>query len=204
MNKHLRLLMIVPLLFIIQCGKSIPTVAPAVPTSPEALFESLRYVAVRKDLKYLKTIQATYSNIVFSNAYWCHYMAKSTGIQLTSEEITELGATQLAADFDNFNSGTLPQQERDNYNLDAAAISFQAGLYRLTKGFNNGAWEKMRIISKQETVQAGRPLVQLGLGLEKDKTLLVLSCMPLPGKDEKRPWVIVTLQLTVNKNGLIL
>jgi len=52
-------------------------------------------------------------------------------------------------------------------------------------------------------VQAGRPLVQMGLGVAKDKQLMVLSCMPLPGKGEKKQWVIVTIQMTVNKNGLM-
>jgi hypothetical protein len=61
----------------------------------------------------------------------------------------------------------------------------------------------MKILSKEETVQAGRPLVQMGLGVAKDKQLMVLSCMPLPGKGEKKQWVIVTIQMTVNKNGLM-
>ena len=61
----------------------------------------------------------------------------------------------------------------------------------------------MKILSKEETVQAGRPLVQMGLGVSKDKQLMVLSCMPLPGKGETKQWVIVTIQMTVNKNGLM-
>ncbi len=191
------------LIGLVACQPSVPNAAPQLPTSPEALFQSLRYVAVRKDVMHLRQIHITYPNIVFSNAFWCAYMAKSLDLQLTPEEATLLDVEDLAKEYDNFNSSRLPQMETTNYNLNQAMRAFQANLYRLTKGFNAQAWEKMKILSKEETVQAGRPLVQLGLGISKDKQLMVLSCMPLPGKGEKKQWVIVTLQMTVNKNGLM-
>ena len=188
---------------LVACQPSVPETAPELPTSPEALFQSLRYVAVRKDLTHLKKIHTTYPNIVFSNAFWCAYMAKSLDLQLTPEEATLFGVEDLVKEYDNFNSSRLPQMETANYNLDQATKTFQANLFRLTKGFNAEAWKKMKILSKEETVQAGRPLVQMGLGVAKDKQLMVLSCMPLPGKGEKKQWVIVTIQMTVNKNGLM-
>lgn len=187
----------------IACQPSIPETAPELPTSPEALFQSLRYVAVRKDVAHLRQIHTTYPNIVFSNGFWCAYMAKSLDLQLTPEEASLLGVEELVKEYDNFNSPRLPQMETANYTLDQATKTFQANLYRLTKGFNAEAWKKMKILSKEETVQAGRPLVQLGLGISEEKQLMVLSCMPLPGKGEKKQWVIVTLQMTVNKNGLM-
>jgi len=188
---------------LVACQPSVPETAPELPTSPEALFQSLRYVAVRKDVTHLKQIHTTYPNIVFSNAFWCAYMAKSLDLQLTPEEATLFGVEDLVKEYDNFNSSRLPQMETANYNLDQATKTFQANLFRLTKGFNAEAWKKMKILSKEETVQAGRPLVQMGLGVAKDKQLMVLSCMPLPGKGEKKQWVIVTIQMTVNKNGLM-
>ena len=130
-------------------------------------------------------------------------MAKSLDLQLTPEEATLFGVEDLVKEYDNFNSSRLPQMETVNYNLDQATKTFQANLFRLTKGFNAEAWKKMKILSKEETVQAGRPLVQMGLGVSKDKQLMVLSCMPLPGKGETKQWVIVTIQMTVNKNGLM-
>ncbi len=191
------------LIGLVACQPSVPDIAPELPTSPEALFQSLRYVAVKKDASHLKQIHTTYPNSVFSNAFWCAYMAKSLDLQLTPEEATLFGVEDLVKEYDNFNSSRLPQMETGNYNLDQATKAFQANLYRLTKGFNAEAWKKMKILSKEETVQAGRPLVQMGLGISKDKQLMVLSCMPLPGKGEKKQWVIVTLQMTVNKNGLM-
>ncbi len=194
---------LIVLVGLIACQPSVPKTAPELPTSPEALFQSLRYVVIQKDISHLKQIHTTYPNIVFSNAFWCAYMAKSLDIQLTPEEAALFEVESLVKEYDNFNSSRLPQMETPNYKIEDATKVFGANLYRLTKGFNAEAWKKMKIISKEETVQAGRPLVQMGLGIDKDKQLMVLSCIPLPGKDEKKQWVIVTLQMTVNEKGLM-
>ncbi|HEX4844707.1 MAG TPA: hypothetical protein VFV26_00720 [Geothrix sp.] len=164
-------------------GDEIPTTAPAAAKEPADILYHLQYLAVRKDYKHAALIAPITPDVVFPSARQMHMDAKALGISLTPEELKGLGIEHLAANLDALPGGPDAVNYPD-YTVKDARLAYNAGIYRLTKGFTTKTWGRMRhmgITDNTAARQFGAQTVvkDMTLGFDGTKVLSV-SCLKKP------------------------
>lgn len=118
----------------------IPNVPPTAAQTPAAILPHLQYLAAWKNYKHLILIAPISPDVVFPSAWWFHNHAKQLNIALTPEELQVLGITKLASRLDD-----LPRAPEEGYGIEDARMAFNAGIYRLIKGFPVKIWSAMKV-----------------------------------------------------------
>lgn len=182
-------------------GDEIPTTAPAAAKEPADILYHLQYLAVRKDYKHASLIAPITPDVVFPSARRFHEDAKALGITLTPEELKGLGIEHLADKLDSLPGGPDPVNFPD-YTIKDARLAFNAGLYRLAKGFTEKSWGKMRhmgITDNQAGRQFGSQAIVKDMALGFDgKKLLTVSCLKKPDGN----WGVSYMRYEVSLKGL--
>jgi hypothetical protein len=166
------------LMLLVGCdtGDGIPTTPPLAPAEPRDILPHLQYLIGRKDYKHVVIIAPVEEAIVAPSARWFHQQAMQLGIDLTPEEIAGLEIKPIADRLNN-----LPPAPTEGYDLAMARKAFNAGLYRLLKGFDASDWKDMRVLSVSQNGAnirimdvvlgiAGQPKLQLALIRKGDNT----------------------------------
>ncbi len=181
------------LMLVLGCdsGDGIPTTPPLAPAEPRDILPHLRYLIGRKDYKHVVIIAPVEEAIVAPSARWFHQQAMQLGIDLTPEEIKGLDIQPIADRLNN-----LPSAPAENYDLSMARKAFNAGLYRLLKGFDAEDWKDMRVVSVEQNRAnirimdvvlglAGQPKLKLALIRKGDNTWGISNIQYLSGLTKK-------------------
>ena len=144
--------------------------APLAAQTPQDILQHLRYLAITKDYKHIILMAPVSADVVFPSAWWFHSQAASLGLQLTPQEMQDLGVTDLKDKLDN-----LPRIPVPGYDIQDARKAFYAGIYRLVKGFSVDEWNKMYVIGVAANVSSPN-VVDVTLGFDS-QAKLVVSCV---------------------------
>jgi hypothetical protein len=165
-----------------------PVGPPLAAKEPADILQHLKYLASSKDIKHLVVIAPLTPDIVFPSAWWFHSQARNLGLELTPDEMTQLGITQWKDKLDN-----LPRsgEELPGYGIDQARATFNAGLYRLVKGFTPDEWNKMYVMEvKQNPGNVKVMDVTIGFG---GQPKIKVSCI----KRTEDSWGVANMQYLV-------
>lgn len=146
---------------------------PLAAQSPGDILQHLRYLAASKDYKHIILMAPVSADVVFPSAWWFHNQAAHLGLQLTPQEMKDLGVTDLADKLDN-----LPRYPVPGYDIQDARRAFYAGIYRLVKGFSADEWNKMYVMQVQASA-ADQRLTVVTLGFDSQPKIAV-SCVKTP------------------------
>lgn len=155
------------------CGDkdaAIPSTPPLAATEASQIFLHLKYLAVRKDYKHVVLIAPIAPDIVFPSAWWFHKHATDLKIDLTEEELSALGITDLKDKL-----GNLPRSEGPDYAIDKARLAFNAGLYRVLKGVPVDAWRDM-VVSEVKKNTSNTRVTDVLLAYN-GKQMMQVSCI---------------------------
>ena len=147
--------------------------APLAAQAPADILQHLRYLAASKDYKHIILMAPVSADVVFPSAWWFHSQAAGLGLQLTPQEMQDLGVTALQDKLDN-----LPRYPVPGYDIQDARKAFYAGIYRLVKGFSSQEWAKMYVMSAQTNASSPN-VVDVTLGFDSQPKLVV-SCIKTP------------------------
>lgn len=147
--------------------------APLAAQTPQDILQHLRYLAASKDYKHIILMAPVSADVVFPSAWWFHNQASHLGLQLTAEEMQDLGVTDLKDKLDN-----LPRYPVPGYDIQDARRAFYAGIYRLVKGFSTDEWNKMYVMQVQGNAGDQR-VTDVTLGFDSQPKLVV-SCVRTP------------------------
>ena len=147
--------------------------APLAAQTPPDILQHLRYLAATKDYKHIILMAPVSADVVFPSAWWFHSQAAGLGLQLTPQEMQDLGVTGLKDKLDN-----LPRYPVPGYDIQDARKAFYAGIYRLVKGFSQDEWNKMYVMGVQAN-PATPNVVDVTLGFNSQPKLVV-SCIKTP------------------------
>lgn len=148
----------------------IPNVPPTAAQTPADILPHLQYLAAYKNYSHLILIAPISPDVVFPSAWWFHNQAKSLNIELTPEEMTALGITNLANRLND-----LPRAPQDDYGLDDARKAFNAGIYRLIKGLPVKVWANMQV-SEVRTNPSNSKVMDVTLAYNRHAVMSV-SCI---------------------------
>lgn len=148
-------------------GDGIPATPPLAAKEPLDILPHLQYLIGRKDYKHVVLIAPVEEAIVAPSARWFHNQAKQLGIELTPEEIQGLEVQTIADKLDN-----LPPAPTADYDLSMARKAFNAGLYRLLKGFDANDWKAMRVLSVNQN-PANIRIMDVVLGINNQPKMLL-------------------------------
>lgn len=162
--------------------------APLAAKDPGDILQHLRYLSATRDTKDLILIAPVSPDIVFPSAWWFHSQARNLGIELSDEELKTLGITALKDRLDN-----LPRAPEGTYDIAQARLTFNAGIYRLVKGFSPDEWAKMYIMDVRPSPSNLR-VMDVTLGFDSQPKIVV-SCIRTGG--EGSPWGIANFQYKV-------
>lgn len=155
------------------CGDKdggIPTTPPLAPKEPYQILAHLKYLAVRKDLKHIVVIAPISPDVVFPSAWWFHVQATNLRIELSEQELKDLGIEKLKDRLTN-----LPRSEQPDYSIADARLAFNAGMYRLVKVIPEAVWSEMSVMEIKPN--PGSPKVKdMLLGLH-GKPILKVGCL---------------------------
>lgn len=157
-----------------ESGDGLPATPPMAAKEPRDILPHLQYLIGRKDYRHVILIAPVDEAIVAPSARWFHSQATQLGIDLTPEEIAALEIGPMVPRLDN-----LPPAPTEGYDLPMARKCFNAGLYRLLKGFDADDWKKMRVLSVAQNPSnmriqdvvlgfGGQPKLQLALIKKSD------------------------------------
>lgn len=158
---------------VIGCGNKggqLPTTPPLAAQEPGALLDHLKYLVGSGDAKHLVLITPVTEDVVFPSSSWFHRNCASLGIDLTPEEIKKLGVEPIK---DQLNS--LPPAPMEGYGIDQARAAFNAGLFRLIKGFSKEAWAAM-VVSEVKPNPANGRVTDVFIALKGNK-VMSLNCV---------------------------
>jgi len=147
--------------------------APLAAQTPQDILQHLRYLAASKDYKHIILMAPVSADVVFPSAWWFHNQSAHLGLQLTPEEMQDLGVTDLKDKLDN-----LPRYPVPGYDIQDARRAFYAGIYRLVKGFSADEWKKMYVMQAQGNA-ADQRVTDVTLGFDSQPKLVV-SCVRTP------------------------
>jgi hypothetical protein len=147
--------------------------APLAAQTPQDILQHLRYLAASKDYKHIILMAPVSADVVFPSAWWFHNQAAHLGLELTPQEMQDLGVTELKDKLDN-----LPRYPVPGYDIQDARKAFYAGIYRLVKGFSTDEWNKMYVMQVQGNPGDGR-VTDVTLGFDSQPKLVV-SCVRTP------------------------
>ena len=151
-------------------NKSEAASAPLAAQTPQDILQHFRYLSASKDYKHIILMAPVSADVVFPSAWWFHSQAASLGLQLTPEEMKDLGVEGLKDKLDN-----LPRYPVPGYDIQDARKAFYAGIYRLVKGFSTDQWNKMYVMAVQANPTTPN-VVDVTLGFES-QVKLVISCV---------------------------
>ncbi|HTL97314.1 MAG TPA: hypothetical protein VL181_00790 [Holophagaceae bacterium] len=143
--------------------------APLAAQTPQDILQHLRYLSASKDYKHIILMAPVSADVVFPSAWWFHSQAAGLGLQLTDQEMQDLGVTGLKDKLDN-----LPRYPVPGYDIQDARRAFYAGIYRLVKGFSTEEWNKMYVISVQPSADQRLTVVTLGFDSQPK---IAVSCV---------------------------
>ncbi len=144
--------------------------APLAAQSPQDIIQHLRYLAASKDYKHIILMAPVSADVVVPSAWWFHSQAAGLGLQLSPQEMQDLGVMELKDKLDN-----LPRYPVQGYDIQEARKAFYAGIYRLVKGFSTEEWNKMYVMSVQANSSDAR-VTDVTLGYDTQPKLVV-SCV---------------------------
>lgn len=170
-------------------GDGIPTTPPLAAKEPRDILPHLQYLIGRKDYKHVAVIAPVEEAIVVPSARWFHQQASQLGIELTPEEIAGLDIKPIADRLSN-----LPPAPTADYDLAMGRKAFNAGLYRLLKGFDAEDWKDMRVMAVTQN-PANIRLMDVVLGINGQPKLQLALIKKADGS-----WGISNLQY---KSGLV-
>jgi hypothetical protein len=147
--------------------------APLAAQTPQDILQHLRYLAASKDYKHIILMAPVSADVVFPSAWWFHNQAAHLGLELTPQEMQDLGVTDLKDKLDN-----LPRYPVPGYDIQDARRAFYAGIYRLVKGFSADEWKKMYVMQAQGNA-ADQRVTDVTLGFDSQPKLVV-SCVRTP------------------------
>ena len=150
-------------------SKSSTVEAPLAAQTPQDILQHLRYLSATKDYKHIILMAPVSADVVFPSAWWFHSQAAGLGLQLTPQEMQDLGVTGLKDKLDN-----LPRYPVPGYDIQDARKAFYAGIYRLVKGFSTDEWNKMYVISVQPSADQRLQVVTLGFDSQPK---IAVSCV---------------------------
>ncbi len=165
-----------------------PVAPPLAAKEPADILAHLKYLASSKDIKHLVVIAPLTPDIVFPSAWWFHSQARNLGITLTPEELTQLGVAQWKDKLDN-----LPRSgdELPGYGIEQARATFNAGLYRLVKGFSADEWNKMYVMEVRQN-PGNVKVMDVTIGFDAQPKIVV-SCI----KRTEDSWGVANMQYKV-------
>ena len=188
-SRIFRLLPVAGLLLMAACNTGSSQLAPPLAArEPGEILAHLKYLAASKDVKHLIVIVPTTPDVVFPSAWWFHKQSRELGIDLTPEEITALGVEKWKDRLDN-----LPRAGDDaaGYDIDQARATFNAGLYRLTKGFSPEDWARMYVMDVRVNPSNAK-VMDVSVGINGQRKLVV-SCV----KRNEDSWGVANIQYMV-------
>ena len=151
-------------------NKPAASAEPPAAKAPQDILQHFRYLSASKDYKHIILMAPVSADVVFPSAWWFHSQAASLGLQLTPEEMKDLGVEGLKDKLDN-----LPRYPVPGYDIQDARKAFYAGIYRLVKGFSTDQWNKMYVMAVQANPTTPN-VVDVTLGFES-QVKLVISCV---------------------------
>lgn len=152
---------------------SIPSTPPLAATEPAQIFLHLKYLVVRKDYKHVVLIAPIAPDIVFPSAWWFHKHSADLKIDLTDEEMSALGISNLK---DKLND--LPRSDVQGYGIEQARLAFNAGLYRVLKGIPDDGWRQM-VVSETKINPSNTRVTDLYLAYN-GKQIIKIGCIKKP------------------------
>jgi hypothetical protein len=160
------------LMLTLACDKKadIANTPPLAAKQPGEILAHLQYLAIKKDYKHLVIIAPVAADVVFPAAAWFHRQAASLGIKLNPEEMKSLGVESLADKLD-----ALPPSDVPGYGIQEARACFNAGIYRLVKGFDDDVWANMVVMKTAPNAGNSRVTdVTIGNGRQ---ALMTIGCI---------------------------
>ncbi|MFN8011608.1 MAG: hypothetical protein U0P81_09395 [Holophagaceae bacterium] len=167
-------------------GGQLPTTPPLAAQEPGALLEHLKYLVGSGDAKHLVLITPVTEDVVFPSSAWFHRNCAGLGIDLTPEEMTKLGVDPFKDRLNN-----LPAAPEPGYGIDQARAAFNAGLFRLIKGFSKEAWASM-VVSEVKPNPANGRVTDVFIAYKGNK-VMSLNCV----KKSDGTWGISNLNYLV-------
>ncbi|HJU82851.1 MAG TPA: hypothetical protein VJ600_01440 [Holophagaceae bacterium] len=166
----------------------LPSTPPLAAKEPSEILAHLKYLAGSKDVKQLIVIAPIAPDIVFPSAWWFHKQSRDLGIDLTPEEMKTLGVEKWKDKLDN-----LPRagDELPGYGIDDARAAFNAGVYRLVKGFSPEEWGKMYVMDVRQNAYNVK-VTDVTIGFDGQPKIIV-SCI----KRTEDTWGVANLQYKV-------
>ena len=166
----------------------LPSAPPLAAKEPGEILGHLKYLAASKDVKHLIVIAPITPDIVFPSAWWFHKQSRDLGIDLTDQEMKDLDVYKWKAQLDNLPraDGELP-----GYDINAARAAFNAGIYRLVKGFAPEDWGKMYIMDVRQNSMNVK-VMDVTLGID-GQPKMVVSCI----KRTEDSWGVANIQYKV-------
>lgn len=147
--------------------------APLSAQAPQDILQHLRYLAATKDYKHIILMAPVKADVVFPSAWWFNNQAAHLGLELTPQEMQDLGVDNIKDKLDN-----LPRYPVPGYDIQDARRAFYAGIYRLVTGFSTDEWNKMYVMQVQSNVTAPE-VTDVTLGFDSQPKL-VISCIKTP------------------------
>ena len=154
-------------------NKPAASAEPPAAKTPQDILQHFRYLSATKDYKHILLMAPVSADVVFPSASWFHSQAAGLGLQLTDQEMQDLGVAGFKDKLD-----SLPRYPVPGYDIQDARKAFYAGIYRLVKGFSTDDWNKMYVLSVQANPSTPN-VVDVTLGFDSQPKLVV-SCVKTP------------------------
>ncbi len=167
-------------------GSDLPTTPPLAAKEPGDLLDHLKYLVGSKDVKHLVLITPVTEDVVYPSSSWFHKNCTNLRIDLTPDEVKMLGIEPFQDRLNN-----LPAAPEPGYGPDQARAAFNAGLFRLMKGFSREAWANM-VVSEVKPNPANGRVTDVFIAYKGNK-VISLNCV----KKADNTWGISNLNYLV-------